>query len=292
MTTRIGYHSLISYADGPLRTSGRTGVFTVMAAFGFEQDMAPLLPYVNAVAERAELFETPAMVRFVFQDVWCAVYSDRCIASPLAGKDQVRSFTENLIGYLTGIRDRMDDIVPRHQVFRPGSVPRIFKLLPGTNCGDCGVNTCLAFAAMVARQMALPDLCPHMSSPLSQTFPVLDDQGREVDRVTLDLRPGGAQARPLADGSPTAPGPEAPEPTAPPNPDTGRMPSGILPEPLSPREMEVLSLMGEGHTNPQISKLLKISPHTVKSHVIHIFNKLGVNHRTQAVVWAARNGMI
>ncbi len=44
--------------------------------------------------------------------------------------------------------------------------------------------------------------------------------------------------------------------------------------------------------NKEISKKTNISEHTVKSHVIHIFDKLGVNDRTQASVEAAKNGLI
>jgi DNA-binding CsgD family transcriptional regulator len=61
---------------------------------------------------------------------------------------------------------------------------------------------------------------------------------------------------------------------------------------LTGRELEVLCLMAEGLTNNQISETLRISSHTVKSHVIHIFDKLGVNDRTKAAVWAARLGLI
>ena len=61
---------------------------------------------------------------------------------------------------------------------------------------------------------------------------------------------------------------------------------------LSGREFEVLRLIAEGFTNVQISKLLKISSHTVKSHIINIFNKLGVNDRTQAAVLATKNKII
>jgi DNA-binding NarL/FixJ family response regulator len=56
--------------------------------------------------------------------------------------------------------------------------------------------------------------------------------------------------------------------------------------------MQVLRLIAHGATNPEISQLLKISPHTVKSHVIHIFNKLGINDRTQAAVWAAQHDLL
>ena len=48
----------------------------------------------------------------------------------------------------------------------------------------------------------------------------------------------------------------------------------------------------KGETNNAISEVLSISPHTVKSHVIHIFNKLGVSDRTQASVLAIRHLLI
>jgi len=61
---------------------------------------------------------------------------------------------------------------------------------------------------------------------------------------------------------------------------------------LTDREIEVLRLMTEGLSNNEISEQLSISPHTVKSHVIHIFNKLGVDDRTQAAVLATRHKLI
>lgn len=61
---------------------------------------------------------------------------------------------------------------------------------------------------------------------------------------------------------------------------------------LSRRESDVLRLVTEGYTNVQIAEVLEISTHTVKSHVTSLFNKLGVNDRTQAAVLAARNRLI
>lgn len=288
MVTRIGYHNLIAYADGPLRKSGRKGVFTVMAGFLFEECVADLLPYINAVAERAELFDRPPMVRFVFKGVYCAVYPERCIASPLESREQVRQFADELTTFLADIQSRRHEIVPRHRVFTPGSVPQILKLLPGTSCGDCGLKTCMAFAALLARQQVYPDQCPHMARPMAQTYQVMDADGCQVSQVTLHL-----DGRHPPAGSPAPPGEKKGLPAVNPGIAPVRDPeTGILPEPLTNRELQVLTLMGEGRTNPEISRVLEISPHTVKSHVIHIFNKLGVNHRTQAVVWAARQGII
>lgn len=61
---------------------------------------------------------------------------------------------------------------------------------------------------------------------------------------------------------------------------------------LSLREMEILKLVTEGFTNSEIAHMLSLSAHTVKSHVIHVFNKLGVADRTQAAVQAIRLGII
>jgi PAS domain S-box-containing protein len=61
---------------------------------------------------------------------------------------------------------------------------------------------------------------------------------------------------------------------------------------LTRREIQVLRLLAKGSTNTQIARRLEISPHTVKSHVINIFNKLGVNDRIQAAVVATKQGIV
>jgi DNA-binding NarL/FixJ family response regulator len=61
---------------------------------------------------------------------------------------------------------------------------------------------------------------------------------------------------------------------------------------LSNREMEVLQLLSEGKTNKQIAKDLWISEQTVKTHVAHIFEKLGTSDRTETVAHALRSGLV
>jgi LuxR family maltose regulon positive regulatory protein len=63
-------------------------------------------------------------------------------------------------------------------------------------------------------------------------------------------------------------------------------PGADLIEPLSERELEVLQLIAEGLTNPEIASRLFLSPYTVKTHARNIYSKLGVHNRTQAVTRA------
>ena len=61
---------------------------------------------------------------------------------------------------------------------------------------------------------------------------------------------------------------------------------------LSPREVEVLEWVAKGASNKEIARHLHLSEATVKSHLLHIFTKLGVNDRTQAVTLAVQKGII
>lgn len=61
---------------------------------------------------------------------------------------------------------------------------------------------------------------------------------------------------------------------------------------LSSREVEVLQLVADGRSNQQIATHLFISQATVKSHLVHIYSKLGVDSRTAAVATAVERGLI
>jgi len=71
---------------------------------------------------------------------------------------------------------------------------------------------------------------------------------------------------------------------------------GTAPSPaaknLTKREREILTFVAEGMSNREIAEKLVLSPETVKSHVAAILEKLNVSDRTQAAIYAVRNGLV
>jgi len=77
-----------------------------------------------------------------------------------------------------------------------------------------------------------------------------------------------------------------------PAPSAVSSPARELPEPLTPREREVLQMISAGLGNKEIAGRLSISEHTVKFHVASILGKLGASTRTEAVSIGIRHGLV
>jgi DNA-binding CsgD family transcriptional regulator/ArsR family metal-binding transcriptional regulator len=257
-------------------------------------DISPLFPYLNAVARSAQLYSKPAYIKFVLDGRLCAFYPSKGAFAPVADLVEAYEFLNTLSEYIAGIiRDR-ESITPVFKTFKTVSPLDIYRLLPGTNCRKCGHATCLAFAAALSRQKASADHCPYLLPPVEEqaTFPVLDHKGNCIRTISLaidttqlrsDIHRKDARIQDLegqlADFESH-------------HQNDFHTANTNLPTPLTNREIQVLRRLSQGATNKEISLDLHISEHTVKSHVIHIFNKLAVNDRTQASVWAVSHGLL
>jgi DNA-binding CsgD family transcriptional regulator/ArsR family metal-binding transcriptional regulator len=234
------------------------------AYFKLDTDVSPLFPYLNAILANAKFCDRPECVEFILDDFKCMLYPQEVIASPFTGEDQACQFAQRLIDFLNDLYAKKDSLKANYKKFKPVAVLDIYKILPQTNCQECGFATCLAFAAGLSKSQTSPDQCPGLRQPIAQyaVYPVINRDGNLASTLALEIDP--PQTMPASKDAPVQ-------------------------TDLSEREVEVLRLVAAGSTNLEISDILCISPHTVKSHVVHILNKLGVNDRTEAAVWAVRH---
>jgi DNA-binding CsgD family transcriptional regulator len=61
---------------------------------------------------------------------------------------------------------------------------------------------------------------------------------------------------------------------------------------LTRRELEILQLVAEGHSNTQLAKMLWVTEQTVKFHLSNVYRKLDVANRTEASRWAQLHGLL
>lgn len=246
------------------------------AFFRLDNDIRLLFPYIKADISGAFYFDSPEYVQFIFKKVKCTLYPEEVVAVPFDGENSARLFADSLIDYLNDLDTRKSSLKPDHRRFQSVSVPDLFRLLPGTNCGDCGFSACMAFAAHLSIGEASPSDCPGFVKPIRETavYPVFDKHGTLTSTVSIEIELSKNAGDKKQKKIPV------------------RISSTGVMAKLTQREREVLCLVANGITNRDIAEKLFISHHTVKSHVVHIFNKLGVNDRTQAAVWAAKNNII
>lgn len=76
------------------------------------------------------------------------------------------------------------------------------------------------------------------------------------------------------------------------DPSLAKTESAATADDLTPRERQVLTLIGMGLSNKEIAARLYLSEKTVKTHVMHIFQKLGVRDRTRAALYALNLGLM
>ncbi len=262
--------------------------------FKLDRDVSQLFPFINAVFKDVTYYEKPNYIRFLLGDHICSLYPSDVVAASFYSEEQARELVDTLIDFLNDLYEKKDSLTPNYKKFKRIPVTDIITLLPKTNCRECGFPTCIAFAAALSNGNTFPDKCPEFSSPIAENivYPVYDEDGNL--KTTVEIEVDFKKKKHIHEKQEeyikylekkldeVSKENEIPLEKDPPKLQTD----------LTDREIEVLCLVAEGLTNTEISEVLFISPHTVKSHVIHIFNKLSVNDRTQAAVWAARNRLV
>ncbi len=135
----------------------------VTATIEFDDDLTELLPYLNAELGPCIYEPEVPFLRFRKEGTPIAIYPKRIFIAGLRDEDQANEVFAWVRETINSVSERREEIEPSTWSLSQLRPLDLFKLLPRTNCGECGQSTCMAFAAAIANGEAVPDACPPLS---------------------------------------------------------------------------------------------------------------------------------
>ena len=126
------------------------GAMTVQCFAHMDQDVSEVLPFLNAELGGFEYIKDPPSVTFRLHGKLLTVHSNKIAINALKDEVEARKIVEWLKREINNAWEHRESIVPSLKGAARPQLIEILKLLPKTNCGQCGEATCMVFAARVA----------------------------------------------------------------------------------------------------------------------------------------------
>lgn len=125
-----------------------------------DQDISEVLPYLNAVLGGFEYVNDPPAVLFRSQGKFITVHGRKIAINALKDEAEAHKILEWLKCEINEAWEDRENIEPSYEGAPKPKVLEILKLLPKTNCRECGEPTCMIFAARVTEGAKGPADCP------------------------------------------------------------------------------------------------------------------------------------
>lgn len=125
-----------------------------------DQDVSCALPYLNAVLGGFEYLHNPPAVTFRAQGKLITVHGNKIAINALKDEIEARKIVEWMKNEINSAWENKEAIEPSTQGMPKPGIVEILKLLPKTNCRECGQPTCMVFAAKMAEGAKGPEDCP------------------------------------------------------------------------------------------------------------------------------------
>ena len=128
-----------------------------------DQDISEVMPYLNAVLGGFQYIKDPPCVSFRVHGKLIAVHPRKICVNALRDEAEGEKIIEWLKQEINEAWERRNEIQPQFEGAPKPKVIEILKLLPKTNCGQCGQPTCMVFATQASEGGKGPDDCPPLS---------------------------------------------------------------------------------------------------------------------------------
>ena len=126
------------------------GAMSVQCFAHLNEDIGDVIPYLNASLGGHAFTKEPPSVTFKVQGKLITVHPTKIALNALKDEHEAAKIVEWLIREINSAWDNRHKIEPRFEAMPTPKVIEILKLLPRTNCRECGQTTCLVFATLMA----------------------------------------------------------------------------------------------------------------------------------------------
>jgi len=114
-----------------------------------EEDVSEVIPYLNTVLGGTGFTQSPLSVMFKIHGRLIAVHPDRISINALKDEGEARKIMEWMKNEINDAWENRQEITPTYGVAKKPEIMEVLKLLPKTNCKECGQPTCLVFSTLV-----------------------------------------------------------------------------------------------------------------------------------------------
>ena len=135
------------------------------AEVSFKVDISEVLPYLNAELEDTNYnHKAKTLLWDSGEGFRCAFRPNEIAIAPIENRDVAQKLCDEIISMVCSTWSRRHEIEPDYTGRRPPpNMLQLLKLLPGTNCKECGCPTCMAFAAELIKKQTELAQCDHLS---------------------------------------------------------------------------------------------------------------------------------
>jgi len=151
---------LESYTKEIFNNECMPSAMSVQCFAHLDEDISEALPYLNAVLGGFTYTKNPPSVTFKSQGKLITVHAKKIAINALKDEDEATKIIEWMKREINSAWENRENIEPLYEATPQPKVIEILKLLPKTNCKECGQPTCMVFAAQVAEGAKGPEDCP------------------------------------------------------------------------------------------------------------------------------------
>jgi len=164
---------LTSYTKEIFRPECNPSFQSLHCVAHLDQDITDALPYLNATLGGFEYFREPPAVTFRAQGKIITVHPREIAVNALRDEEEADKILQWLQREINDAWEKRGEITPSCEGAPKPKILEILKLLPKTNCRECGQLTCMVFATLAAQGVKVAEDCPAMNEEkkrLLQTY--------------------------------------------------------------------------------------------------------------------------